>query len=156
MDFFRYSLAQTDLRESTCHCLQEIVHKGMEPFAKLKIIDYLWTSVIEAYANMLINERECDYLLKFGKLLNTIGTDLAECWQKLKRDENSANMFLAAMESRLSHVVFILRHEDDDISESVSEYCQSYIAILKTLKVLNPTQKTYVQVKLNFYNLEIF
>jgi hypothetical protein len=55
IEFFNYSFTQTDLKEATCGCLEEIVNKGMEPMAKLKLVDYLWTNVIYQFANNLIN-----------------------------------------------------------------------------------------------------
>ena len=32
--------------------------------------------------NLSLKEDDCDYLLKFGKLMNSIGSNLAEGWHK--------------------------------------------------------------------------
>jgi hypothetical protein len=34
------------------------------------------------YLQQKKKEKECDYLLKFGKMLNAIGCNLSEAWQK--------------------------------------------------------------------------
>ena len=53
MEFFKFALGQCDLRETTCSCLEEIINKGMEINAKLKLIDYLWVNVIQTHATAL-------------------------------------------------------------------------------------------------------
>ncbi len=50
VEFFSYALGQTDLRETTCTCLEEIINKGMDSDAKLKLIDFLWQNVIQVHA----------------------------------------------------------------------------------------------------------
>lgn len=50
LEFFAYGLAQIDLRETTCACLEEIISKGMDVGPKLKLIDYLWDNLIRACA----------------------------------------------------------------------------------------------------------
>jgi exportin-T len=53
MEFFKFALGQSDLREAACSCLEEIINKGMEISAKLKLIDYLWANVIQTHATAL-------------------------------------------------------------------------------------------------------
>jgi hypothetical protein len=55
LQFFSYSLGKQELRETTCECIEEIINKGMDPNAKLKIIDILWENVVKKYANNLMN-----------------------------------------------------------------------------------------------------
>lgn len=50
MEFFSYALGQSDLRETTCTCLEEIINKGMDYDAKTKLIDFLWLNVIQIHA----------------------------------------------------------------------------------------------------------
>lgn len=52
MEFFKSALGHVDLRESTCACLEDIVNKGMDISAKLKLIDYLWVNVIQLHASL--------------------------------------------------------------------------------------------------------
>ncbi len=55
--FFKFALGQVDLRESTCSCLEEIINKGMDINAKLKLIDYLWINVIQPHAIVLEQQK---------------------------------------------------------------------------------------------------
>lgn len=90
VEFFVYGLGLVELRETTCKCLEQVIDKRMEIRAKLKLVDYLWKDVLQASAvsleqqiNLSNDEQDnCDYLLKFGKLLNTIGENLFDGWQK--------------------------------------------------------------------------
>lgn len=146
IEYFNYSFAQIDLKEATCSCLEEIINKGMEPIAKLKLIDYLWLNVIFKFASNLTNEDDCDYLLKFGKLINAMGSNLAEGWHKLsKKDPTSASIIFTALEDKITFVLLLLSHSDDDISESVSDYCQNYIILLKHIKIQNEIQKKHIE-----------
>ena len=58
VEFFSYALGQVDLRETACECLEEIVNKGMDTSAKLKLIDYLWTNVIQIHALALEQQKK--------------------------------------------------------------------------------------------------
>ena len=57
MEFFKFALGHVDLRETTCSCLEEIVNKGMDINAKLKLIDYLWVNVIQMHAMALEQQK---------------------------------------------------------------------------------------------------
>lgn len=158
VQFFTYALDQVDLRETTCTCLEEIINKGMDVNAKLKLIDFLWLNVIQQHAMNLERQKsftneeqdDCDYLLKFGKLLNTIGTNLFEGWQKVNRKEpDTANLLAQSIELKLPFVLLLLNHADDDISECVSEYCMHYIGILKQNKMLTREQQANIENMLN-------
>ena len=74
---------------------------------------------------------KCDYLLKIGKLLNAIGDSLFDAWQKSNKKEHAklCNQLVESMENKMTFVLKIFNHaeEDDDISESVSEYCMNYM-----------------------------
>jgi hypothetical protein len=62
-------------------------------------------------------------------------------------------MIFAALEDKISYVLCLLSHSDDDISESVSDYCQNYIILLKHTKVQTEIQKKNIEVR--FKNIEI-
>lgn len=78
-------------------------------------------------------------------MLNAIGTSMNEGWQKIfKKDQATANLFLSSLESKLSYVLWLLSNEDDDVSESVSEYCQNYINIIKNYPIRSDQQNGFV------------
>jgi exportin-T len=65
VEFFSYALGQVDLRETTCACLEEIINKGMDIGAKLKLIDYLWINVIQNHAITLEQQKGLSNVVLF-------------------------------------------------------------------------------------------
>jgi exportin-T len=162
LEFFSYGLNQVDLRETTCSCLEEILNKGMEIGPKHKLIEYLWDNLLftsamslEQQINLSNDEQDnCDYLLKFGKLMNSIGENLFTGWQKKNQQKqlDAAHELFISLEKKLPYALVLLNHSDDDISESVTEYCMHYISILKTNKLKHLEQKTHIE---NIFNIVI-
>ena len=70
------------LRESACDCIHEIILKGMDPLAKTKLIESFITVLDGAGLLNALEENEGDYLSKLGKLINGIGLQLIQGWQK--------------------------------------------------------------------------
>jgi len=70
------------LRESACDCIYEILLKGMDPAAKTSLIQS-FSSVLDANGTFNVSEdEEGDYLAKLSKLVNGMGQQLIQCWQK--------------------------------------------------------------------------
>jgi exportin-T len=90
-------------------------------------------------------------LLKFGKLLNTIGENLYTGWQKrnVKKPDTGSQELFVSLEKKLPYVLILLNHSDDDISESVSEYCMHYISILKVNKIQTREQQGHIESVFN-------
>jgi hypothetical protein len=57
-----------------------------------------------------------------------------------------ANECIQCLENKIPYVLQIFNHTDDDISESVSEYCMHYISILKNTKIQTREQQTNIEV----------
>jgi exportin-T len=53
LEFFSFAFSSVELREAACTCLDEIIQKGMETDAKLKLIDDLWSNLLLTHANAL-------------------------------------------------------------------------------------------------------
>ena len=68
-----------------------------------------------------------------------------------KKDPNSAAIIFTALEDKIRFVLLLLSHSDDDISESVSDYCQNYIILLKHTKIQNEIQKKHIEVLFFFF-----
>ena len=68
------------------------------------------------------------------------------CIRINKKDTNSANLIAQSIESKLSFVLLLLNHSDDDISECVTEFCMHYISMLKVAKIQNREQQMYIEV----------
>jgi hypothetical protein len=88
-------------------------------------------------------------LLKFGKLLNTIGEYLFTSWNKKPKEEGLNEALFKSMQEKLPFVLKLLNHSDDDISESVSEYCVHYISMLKLNKLQTREQQANIESILN-------
>ena len=96
-------------------------------------------------------------MLKFGKLLNTIGNNLFDGGRQKSTknkdvDEQNYQMAMKCLETKIPFVLQILNHTDDDISESVSEYCMHYISYLKQSKIQTLEQKTNIE---NMFNIVV-
>lgn len=92
------------------------------------------------------DEDNSDFMLKFGKLLNAIGENLYDCWSKTyKKEPNIALVLAQCLENKLSFVLQILNHTDDDISESVVEFCMHYVSILKATKIQSREQQNNIE-----------
>ena len=75
------------------------------------------------------------------------GGDRASKWQKSNKKEHLlANECIQCLENKIPFVLQIFNHTDDDISESVSEYCMHYISILKNIKIQTREQQTNIEV----------
>ncbi|XP_065576807.1 exportin-T-like [Artemia franciscana] len=79
--FIRFMKDQ-HLREPDCDCLCEVVAKGMDSSAKVKLIESLYSLLHGAGVFVIDNEEDSDYLCKLGKLINTMGVQLAVSWTR--------------------------------------------------------------------------
>jgi len=74
-----------------------------------------------------------DFLARFSKLVNGMGQALIASWTKLIKsgDMKSAQDALQAIEAKVSLMLQLLIHEDDDISSNIIGFCYDYLHILK-------------------------
>ena len=64
--FIRFMKDQ-HLRESNCDCLCEVVAKGMDLNAKVKLIESIYSLLNGARVFVIDNEEDSEYLCKLGK-----------------------------------------------------------------------------------------
>lgn len=95
------------LRETAAECLANIVAKGMEPVAKIKLVES-YMEVLEA-ANLACPpaEEDADFVVRMAALINCMGIQLLDCWKKVRRALRcimlwSGFLFLAGQFVRLS------------------------------------------------------
>ncbi|KAK2148689.1 hypothetical protein LSH36_487g04031 [Paralvinella palmiformis] len=140
-------MAKPLLRESSCDCIHEIILKGMDPLGKTKLIESFITVLDSAGLLNTLEDNEGDYLSKLGKLINGIGLQLIQCWQKLfkSKELSSADVPLKALEHKVPLMFRFLRHEDDDVSGSVIQFAHDYISLLKQLPCVSEQQKQNVK-----------
>ncbi|OXB75723.1 UNVERIFIED_CONTAM: hypothetical protein H355_012647 [Colinus virginianus] len=121
------------LREEACDCLFEIVNKGMDPIDKTKLVESLCQVLQSAGLFSIDQEDDVDFLARFSKLVNGMGQALIASWTKLIKsgDMKSAQDALQAIEAKVSLMLQLLIHEDDDISSNIIGFCYDYLHILK-------------------------
>ncbi|XP_043943980.1 exportin-T [Protopterus annectens] len=135
------------LREEACDCLSEIVNKGMDPVDKMKLVESLCQVLQSAGFFSIEQEEDVDFLAKFSKLINGMGQSLIASWSKLLKngDLNNAQMTLQATEAKISLMLQLLNHEDDDISSNIIGFCYDYLHTLKQLSILSDQQNANVE-----------
>uniref|UniRef100_A0A803YDX6 Exportin-T n=1 Tax=Meleagris gallopavo TaxID=9103 RepID=A0A803YDX6_MELGA len=135
------------LREEACDCLFEIVNKGMDPIDKTKLVESLCQVLQSAGLFSIDQEDDVDFLARFSKLVNGMGQALIASWTKLIKsgDMKSAQDALQAIEAKVSLMLQLLIHEDDDISSNIIGFCYDYLHILKQLSALSDQQKANVE-----------
>eukprot|EP00795_Rhopilema_esculentum_P002275 gene2275-17888_t len=139
-------------RESACECFFEIISKGMEPTAKTRLIESL-TNALENVGVLSPNEGEdLDFVAKVAKLINGMGIQLITSWSKYPKVNGEVNgemgqsaIILKAIERKIPYMLRFLSHEDDDISETVSEFAHSYLGLLKQMKVMQGPHIEYLR-----------
>ncbi|XP_077981134.1 exportin-T-like [Glandiceps talaboti] len=123
------------LRESACDCLLEIISKGMDPMAKTELIESLIKVLENAGVLPPKEDEDIDFMAKLAKLINGVGANLLNAWNKLikARDNENAHKVFQAANSKLPLMLRFLGDEDDDISAAVTEYVHDYITTLKQI-----------------------
>lgn len=139
-------MSQTLLRESACDCIHEIISKGMDPVAKLKLIES-FTDVLENVGVLNLSEDEDgDFLAKMAKLINCMGVQLISCWQKVgKVDTQNASEALQAVENKVNLLFRFLGDEDDDVSGAVGAFTTDYISLLKQMNPISVKQRENIE-----------
>ncbi|XP_076447467.1 exportin-T-like [Babylonia areolata] len=142
-------LSKPLLRESCCDCIYEVLSKGMEPTAKLQMVESFFTVLDKNNVLSPAEDEESDFLAKLSKLMSGIGLALIDSWNKLYRSGNAPNdqaKVLAALETKIPYMLRFLADEDDDVSAAAGDMATAYINLLKTKgSPLSPTQRTHVE-----------
>eukprot|EP00794_Sanderia_malayensis_P005894 gene5894-6579_t len=134
--------SREELRESACDCFHEIVNKGMEPMAKTSLIESLTDALENVGILSPVEGEDLDFVAKVAKLINGMGVQLLSCCSKLPKangEISQSTTILQAIERKIPYLLRFLSHDDDDISETVSEFAHSYLGFLKQMKHL-PSQ----------------
>lgn len=142
------------LRESAAECLHDILSKGMEPLAKLQLIEtlvkVLESSQILTSARNEDDDDDIEFQIKMSKLVNGIGMGLLTTYNKLLKlgDQESSHICLSAIESKLPYMLRFLNDEDDGVSENVITFATNYVIILKHQTNLSEDKKQNIQTLL--------
>lgn len=131
------------LRESACDCMHEIIIKGMEPVAKQELVESLLSVLEKSGVLQLQEDEDADFLAKLAKLMGAAGTQLLNSYNKLTKsgDTEAAAKCLCSAEEKLPYLFKFLDHDDDDVSQNVSGFGYSYLAVLKQISNISEQQK---------------
>lgn len=131
------------LRESACDCMHEIIIKGMEPVAKQELVESLLSVLEKSGVLQLQEDEDADFLAKLAKLMGAAGTQLLNSYNKLTKsgDTEAAAKCLCSAEEKLPYLFKFLDHDDDDVSQNVSGFGYSYLAVLKQMSNISEQQK---------------
>ncbi|KAK7102918.1 exportin-T-like [Littorina saxatilis] len=142
-------LNQPLLRESAADCIYEVISKGMDPMAKLRLVESFFTVLDGAGVLNPPEDEEGDYLAKLSKLVCGVGQALICSWNKLHKTGNAESDLAeiqTALEAKIPYMLRFLGNEDDDVSGAVADFATEYIALLKTKgPPLSPTQRNHVE-----------
>lgn len=140
-------LREQPLREAAADCLHDIVAKGMDPVAKTKLVESLFSVLDSAGILNVDMEDDVDYLCKLARLINCIGLQLALSWTKLKKagDNDCACAVMQLLESKIPLTFRFLSHSDDDVSATVMDFVKEYIQLLKQKPAINEAERQKVE-----------
>ncbi|XP_057296563.1 exportin-T-like [Hydractinia symbiolongicarpus] len=135
-------LESEEIRESSCECLLEIINKGMDAGGKTRLVESLSDALVKTRI-MEVNSSACgdvDFIVKLSALINGMGVQLITSFNKLTKEEAENGLkseILQAVDAKIPHMLRFLGDEDDDISEAMTEFCHSYLGLLKQLNGSN-------------------
>ncbi|KAL8603758.1 hypothetical protein ACOMHN_024374 [Nucella lapillus] len=139
-------LAKPLLRESCCDCIYEVLSKGMDPPAKLQLVESFFTVLEKNQVLTPAQDEESDFLAKLSKLVSGIGLALIDSWNKSASCPDDQARVLAALGTKVPYMLRFLEDEDDDVSAAVIDFATAYITLLKAQGApLPPPQHNHVQ-----------
>jgi len=153
--------SKIEFRTAVCNCFNGILHKGMDPLAKVQLIEqFMKVEVMqEKFAQInSIQENDSDYefYTSLAKLFNTIGIELIECLKKAKSKIVSGgpeeavqfyNYVNSSIESKFAILCQILSHKNFFISNQVQPFAREYIQCLKNNRVSKSMNVTEMNPK---------
>ncbi|XP_014664369.1 PREDICTED: exportin-T-like [Priapulus caudatus] len=153
--FVRY-MSMPMLRESAADCFKEIISKGMDACAKMKLIDSLMTVLENAGIFNLAEDEDADYLVKLAAFVNTAGNQLLLGFNKTSKSAKTTAEGPAQLQSIEKYVPLMLRflgNDDDDVSTAVCEFASDYVALLKTRTTSDLSQTLRQNVETMLYTV---
>ncbi|XP_071513224.1 exportin-T-like isoform X2 [Panulirus ornatus] len=120
------------IREAAADCIHEIITKGMDPVTKTQLIESFVTVLDQAGVLKPIDDDDSDFLVKLARLINGIGVQLIQSWQKLdKKDCSKREMIRQAVENKVTLLLTFMASDYDDISAAVFDFARDYIQLIK-------------------------
>lgn len=126
-------LHMVESRESAADCLHDIISKGMEPLDKLQLIETLVPVLQNSGILKPLEDDETDFSCKLSRLVNGIGLNLIDAYNKLSKSGSAEQIALlqSAVERKVPIMIEFLSNDYDDVSAAVLEFAKEYIHMLK-------------------------
>ncbi|KAJ2795734.1 pre-tRNA nuclear export protein, partial [Coemansia furcata] len=119
------------LRGQACHCLAEIVGKGMRSMDKLYLLQFL--NVVDIMSQLELGDIE--FAEEVGKLANVVGMELKAIWIDKESATPDAHATAVAMLEKLMPLLLsFLSHEYDEVSSSVFTAIGEILAVFKKVQ----------------------
>ncbi|KAJ2490134.1 pre-tRNA nuclear export protein [Coemansia sp. RSA 2050] len=119
------------LRGQACHCLAQIVGKGMRPMDKLCLIRFL--DIIDVMSQLEVGDIE--FAEEVGKLANVVGVELKAIWTDKDSATPEAHATAVAMLEKLMPLLLsFLSHEYDEVSSSVFASIGEILSVFKKIQ----------------------
>ncbi|KAJ2684034.1 pre-tRNA nuclear export protein [Coemansia spiralis] len=119
------------LRGQACHCLAEIVGKGMRPVDKLFLIQFL--DIVDVMSQLEVGDIE--FAEEVGKLANVVGVELTAIWADKDPATSEAHAPAVAMLEKLMPLLLgFLSHEYDEVSASVFASIGEILSVFKKIQ----------------------
>lgn len=130
---FIHFLKVPRLRDSTCDCISDIINKGMDPVAKVKLVESFATIMNQSGALNVTEDEDDEFTVKVADLVNGMGTQLLTAWSRLQklRDPEGCALASDAIHKKIVLLLKFLNSEDEDVSHSVIEFAREYLQFLK-------------------------
>ncbi len=157
-------------RCSVTDCFNNILHKGMDSLAKTQLIEQFMNveSIKIKLAQICNNSHVCAkndsednvlFVIKFSKLMNTIGIELIEAFKKLKskncvnnidvnghseEDLQAITYISSAIESKFAILCQFLSHKNNLVSLQIHPFAREYIQWAKNTSFKTDNKNTSV------------
>ncbi|CAL4069597.1 unnamed protein product, partial [Meganyctiphanes norvegica] len=130
------------LREAAADCIHEIINKGMDPLVKTQLIESFVTVLDQAGVLKPEDDDDSDFLVKLARLINGIGVQLIQAWQKLDKKESAKKeMVRLAVENKVTLLLTFMASEYDDISAAVFDFARDYVQLVKQVGKMSPVEQ---------------
>uniref|UniRef100_A0A6A7FWH1 Exportin-T n=3 Tax=Hirondellea gigas TaxID=1518452 RepID=A0A6A7FWH1_9CRUS len=134
------------LREAAAECLLEVITKGMEPVPKMQLIESLCNVLDSAGLLKPIDDDDSDFLVKLAKLVNGIGCQLIQAWNRMEKKETPSCIAIRdAIENKTVLLLQFLASEYDDVSGAVFDFTRGYIQMFSVHGVLTDVHKGHLE-----------
>ncbi|KAM9976063.1 hypothetical protein ACTFIR_009904 [Dictyostelium discoideum] len=133
------------VRDEVCDCFKEIINKGMDPFAKLTLIQQLEINNIFKFAQL----DDQEFNIRVGALINLTGMEILRSLESIQtlQQEGFDKKFQSGeilLEEMLLLLFRFFNNESNDVSYSVYGLASLYVQKLKNIKVLNEKQIQHI------------